>query len=99
MEAVKKLREITGAGVMDCKKALEAFSGDFEKAVEFLKQKGIASAAKREGREAKDGLISIQTQGAKGAVIELNCETDFVARTDDFQNLAETIAKKVLAEG
>ena len=99
MEELKKLREITGAGVMDCKKALEAFSGDFEKAIEFLKQRGIASAATREAREAKEGLITISVRGEKGALIELNCETDFVARTEDFKKLAEELSKRVLEKG
>lgn len=99
MEQVKKLRAMTGAGVMDCKKALEAADGDFTRAVEWLRHKGIASAALREGREAKDGVIALYVEGTKGAVIELNCETDFVARTEDFQKLAGELARKVFDRG
>ena len=95
MEQVKKLREMTGAGVMDCKKALEASSGDLDKAIEFLRHKGIASASKREDRQAKEGMILIQASGDKAAMIELNCETDFVARTDDFQKLAAELVAKL----
>ncbi|MBI4550274.1 MAG: elongation factor Ts [Candidatus Omnitrophica bacterium] len=99
MEQVKKLREMTGAGIMDCKKALEANEGNVEKAIEYLRHKGIASASKREGREAKEGLLAIHAEGTKAAVIELNCETDFVARTDEFKKLADDFAKKVCAKG
>lgn len=99
MEQVKKLREMTGAGVMDCKKALEASSGDLEKAIEFLRHKGIASASKREDRQAKEGLILIEALGDKAAMIELNCETDFVARTDDFQKLAAELVAKLFHSG
>jgi elongation factor Ts len=99
MEQVKKLREVTGAGIMDCKKALEASEGDVNKAIEYLRHKGIASASKREGREAKEGLISIHAPGTRAAVIELNCETDFVARTDEFKMLAEDFAKIVCEKG
>ena len=86
-DQVKSLREKTDAGFMDCKKALNESGGDFEKAVEILRKKGIASVAKREGREAKEGLIGIKIEGPKGAIFELNCETDFVAKTPAFQTL------------
>ncbi len=99
MEQVKKLREMTGAGVMDCKKALEATEGDFPKAIEFLRRKGIAASANREAREAKEGLITLYVQDHQGAMVELNCETDFVARTEDFQKLAAEFAKKVFDAG
>lgn len=99
MEQVKKLREMTGAGVMDCKKALEASDGDLEKAIDFLRHKGIASASRREDRQAKEGLISLEVAADKAAMTELNCETDFVARTDDFQKLAADLVVKVFQSG
>lgn len=99
MELIKKLREATGAGILDCKKALAESGNDIEKAVDFLRKKGIASASKRLDREAKEGIVIIETQGAKTAMIELNCETDFVARTDDFRGLAVDLAKKTLETG
>ena len=83
MEQLKKLREMTGAGVMDCKKALEATDGDFSKAIEFLRQKGIASAAQRENREAKEGLIAIEVEGRQGAVAEF--QLDIAAMTLEFK--------------
>jgi elongation factor Ts len=85
--AVKDLREKTGAGMMDCKKALSETSGDFEKAVDLLRQKGLASAAKKATRSATQGLISIAVSGTTAVITEINCETDFVARTDDFRSL------------
>ncbi len=96
---VKELRQMTGAGVLDCKKALEENDGDFDKAVVFLREKGKAAAAKRSEREAKDGLIgSYVHAGSKvAALVELNCETDFVARTDEFQELAHDLAMQVVA--
>jgi len=96
-QMVKELRERTGAGVMDCKAALEASSGDFDAAVEFLRKKGLASAAKKQGREAKDGLVAAYIHpGSKlGVLIEVNCETDFVARTADFQQLVKDLAMQV----
>lgn len=99
MEQVKKLREITGAGVMDCKKALEASAGDLDKAIDFLRHKGIASASKREDRQAKEGVIALEVAIGKAAMIELNCETDFVARTDDFQKLAAELVSKLFHSG
>jgi len=99
MEQVKKLREMTGAGIMDCKRALEASGGDIPKAATLLREKGIASAVKREAKEAREGLIGMSAQAARGAMIELNCETDFVARTDDFIKLAETLTRKDLEQG
>jgi elongation factor Ts len=96
---VKQLRERTGAGVMDCKAALEAAKGDFQGAIEFLRKKGLADAAKKAHREAKDGIVYAYIHpGAKlGALVEVNCETDFVARTDDFQHLAKDVAMQVAA--
>jgi elongation factor Ts len=96
---VKELREATGAGVLDCKQALEAHEGDFDKAATYLREKGIADAAKRSGREATEGLIgSYIHAGSKVAgLIEVNCETDFVAHTDEFQELAHDLAMQVVA--
>ncbi len=87
-DQVKSLRERTGAGMMDCKFALEASAGDVEQAVDFLRKKGMAAVAKRAGREAKDGMVVARLDTHKAAIVEVNCETDFVARTDDFKNLA-----------
>src|SRR6476660_5058832 len=94
---VKKLREQTGAGVMDCKRALQEASGDMEKASEALRQKGLTRHLKLAGRAANQGLIEsyIHTGGRIGALVELNCETDFVARTDEFRTLAREIAMQV----
>ncbi len=88
---VAKLRKMTGAGMMDCKKALVEADGDFEKAVEILRKKGRAISAKRADREAKEGVVLAKAQGDKGVMIALNCETDFVARTDDFIAVANKI--------
>ena len=97
-ELVKNLREKTGAGMMECKKALTESSGDFEKAVDLLRQKGLASAVKKAGRTASEGLIeSYIHMGKLGTMIEVNCETDFVARTDDFKELAKDIAMHIAA--
>ncbi|MGD8624334.1 MAG: translation elongation factor Ts [Anaerolineae bacterium] len=98
-QMVKELREATGAGVLDCKQALEAHEGDFDKAATYLREKGIADAAKRSGREATEGLIgSYIHAGSKVAgLIEVNCETDFVAHTDEFQELAHDLAMQVVA--
>jgi elongation factor Ts len=95
--AVKDLRERTGAGFMDCKNALVATDGDVEKAVALLREKGLAAAAKKAGREAREGLVSsyIHTGGRVGVLIEVNCETDFVARTDEFQKLVRDLAVQV----
>jgi elongation factor Ts len=96
---VKELREKTGAGMMDCKKALSETSGDFEKAVEFLRKKGIASAAKKAGRLTKEGAITsyIHGEGKVGVLVEVNCETDFVARTEQFRQLVKDVAMHIAA--
>jgi len=96
--AVKDLREKTGAGMMECKKALTDAGGDFEKAIDILRQKGLASAAKKASRSASQGLISSFIQADKiGVMAEINCETDFVARTDDFQELIKNVMEQVAA--
>ncbi len=96
---VKELREKTNAGMMDCKKALTESDGDFEKAVTYLREKGIAKASSKAGREAKEGIITsyIHPGSKLGVLIEIDCETDFVARTDDFQNFAKDVAMQVAA--
>lgn len=96
---VRDLRERTGAGMMDCKKALAEVQGDVEKAIVYLREKGLAAAAKRAGRTAADGLVEsyIHAGGKIGVLIEVNCETDFVARTDDFRNLVRDLAMQVAA--
>ena len=96
---VKRLRDKTGAGMMDCKSALAEAAGDAEKAVEILRKKGVATAAKRAGRATKEGVIGhyIHMGGKVGVLVEVNCETDFVARTDDFQALARELAMHVAA--
>ena len=98
-EAVKSLRALTGAGVMDCKRALEESGGDQEKAQELLRSKGIASAAKRAGKTTDEGIVGayIHSGGRIGALIELNCETDFVARTEEFRSLIHDLALQVAA--
>jgi len=98
-DMIKKLRDLTGAGVLDCRKALDAAQGDMDKAVEILREKGLAAAAKKASREASNGIIgSYVHMGAKmAALIEVNCETDFVARTDQFQALARDLAMQVVA--
>ena len=98
-QLVKQLREVTGAGMMDCKAALEASKGDLQGAVEFLRKKGLADAAKKAHREAKDGVVYAYIHpGSKlGSLIEVNCETDFVARTEDFQQLVKDLAMQVAA--
>jgi elongation factor Ts len=96
---VKELREKTGAGMMDCKKALTETAGDFEKAVEYLRKKGIASAAKKAGRATKEGAVAsyIHGEGKVGVLVEINCETDFVARTDQFKTFVRDVAMHVAA--
>jgi len=96
-ELVKELRERTGAGFMDCKRALEETGGDLDKAVALLRERGVAAAEKKAGREAREGLIGsyIHTGGKVGVLIEVNCETDFVARTDEFQKLVRDLAMQV----
>ena len=98
-QLVKELREQTGAGFMDCKKALAECSGDYEKAIDFLRKKGLAAAAKKAGRIASEGaVLSYIHQGGRiGVLLEVNCETDFVARGDDFQNFAKDIAMHIAA--
>ncbi len=96
---VKELREKTGAGMMDCKKALAETSGDFEKAIEFLRKKGIASAAKKAGRATKEGAVSsyIHGEGKVGVLVEINCETDFVARTEQFRQFVKDVSMHIAA--
>jgi elongation factor Ts len=96
-DQVKELRERTGAGFMDCKRALTEADGDIEKAITILRERGLAAAAKKAGRDAREGLVSsyIHTGGRVGVLIEVNCETDFVARTDEFQKLVRDLAVQV----
>jgi len=96
---VKELREATGAGILDCRKALEAAEGDFQVAVDFLRERGLAQAAKRMDREASDGLIHayIHGGGRIGVLVEVNCETDFVARTEEFQTFASDVSLQIAA--
>ncbi|MCD6419925.1 MAG: translation elongation factor Ts [Synergistetes bacterium] len=96
---VKELRELTGAGIMECKKALQDANGDKEKAVELLRKRGLAKASRKKGRTANEGIVYsyIHAGGKLGAMLELNCETDFVARTDEFQALAKEIAMQIAA--
>lgn len=98
-QQVKELRDKTGAGMMDCKTALQEAEGDLEKAVELLRKKGIAKAEKKSAREAKDGLVHayIHPGGKLGVLIEVNCETDFVAKTEDFYNLVHNLAMHIAA--
>ncbi len=96
---VKELREKTGAGMMDCKRALGEVAGDLESAVDWLRKKGLAAAAKKAGRVASEGLVGAATRGTTGAVAEINAETDFVARNDAFQGFVRTVAELALATG
>jgi len=98
-EMVKALRERTGAGVLDCKRALEETGGDLEEATRLLRQRGLAIATKKAGRLAEQGLVEayIHAGGRLGALVEINCETDFVARTEEFQRLAHDLAMQVVA--
>ncbi len=98
-ELVKELRERTGVGMMECKKALAETGGDVEKAIEQLRKQGMAKAAKKAGREASEGLVEayIHPGGRVGVLIEVNCETDFVARTEEFQQLVRNLAMQVAA--
>src|SRR5215475_10299175 len=93
---VKELRDKTGAGMMDCKKALGETKGDLEGAVDWLRKKGLASAAKKAGRVAAEGLVGLTTEGTRGALVEVNSETDFVARNQDFQKFVSEVAKLAL---
>ncbi|MBM3280040.1 MAG: translation elongation factor Ts [Candidatus Handelsmanbacteria bacterium] len=99
-ELVKTLRERTGIGMMDCKKALQETGGDLEKAIDYLRKKGMSSIEKRAGRQATDGMIAsyIHPGSRLGVLVEVNCETDFVARTDAFQQFAKDIAMHIAAE-
>ncbi|MDK3850162.1 translation elongation factor Ts [Staphylococcus pseudintermedius] len=93
---VKELRERTGAGMMDCKKALEATDGDIEKAIDYLREKGIAKAAKKADRIAAEGITHVEVKGNEAVIVEINSETDFVARNEDFQQLVKEIANQIL---
>ncbi len=99
IEDVKKLREMTGAGMLDCKKALEEAGGDMEKAKEILRVKGLAKAEKKAARETKEGVVhvKIDESGKKGVIVEVNCETDFVARNEEFRRLVESVADHILS--
>ena len=98
-EMVKELREATGSGIMDCKRVLAEAEGDFDKAVDLLRKKGLAKAAKRAGRSTSEGMICsyIHTGAKLGVLVEVNCESDFVAKTDDFQAFAKNIAMHIAA--
>ncbi|MDB5597135.1 MAG: tsf [Hyphomicrobiales bacterium] len=96
---VKELREKTGAGMMDCKSALNETEGNIESAVDWLRKKGLSKAAKKSGRIAAEGLVAISVSGTRGVVVEVNSETDFVARNEDFQALAKSIAQVALTTG
>jgi len=98
-EQIKELREATGAGVLDCRAALESSGGDFDKAVAYLREKGLAKAAKRAGKEASDGVVELYSHGGGrvGVMVEVNCETDFVARSEAFRTLAHEIALQIAA--
>ena len=97
-EMIKELRTSTGAGVMDCKRALQESDGDLKKAAEFLQKQGLAKAEKKSQREVKSGLIDVYIHGGRiGAMVEVNCETDFVARNDDFKALVHNIAMQIAA--
>jgi len=96
---VKELRDKTGSGIMDCKQALKENAGDIEKALDFLRKKGLATAQKRSGRDAKEGVVQsyIHMGGKIGVMVEVNCETDFVAKNDDFQEFAKNVAMHIAA--
>jgi elongation factor Ts len=98
-EMIKELRDATGAGILDCRKALTEAKGDFDKAVDFLREKGVATAAKRAGRTASQGVVELYShgEGRVGVMVEVNCETDFVARSEDFRKLAHEIALQIAA--
>ncbi len=101
VKLVRDLRDETGAGIMDCKEALEKSDGDMEKAIQALREKGVASATKRVGKDTNEGVIEtyLHTGGRVGAMVELGCETDFVARTEEFRKLAHDICMQVAAMG
>lgn len=98
-EQIKELREATGAGILDCRKALEKAGGDFNKAVDYLREKGLATAAKRADREASEGMVELYSHGngRVGVMVEVNCETDFVARSDAFRTFAHEVALQIAA--
>ncbi|MFW0777384.1 MAG: translation elongation factor Ts [Rickettsiales bacterium] len=98
-EQIKNLRESTGAGMLDCRKALTESNGDMDAAVDWLRKKGLSAAAKKSGRVAAEGVVAVAVKGTKGALIELNAETDFVARNEQFQGLANKIAELALEQG
>ena len=95
-QMVKELRETTGAGMLDCKKALEATNGDFDAALDWLREKGMSKAKKKESRIAAEGLTNIYVEGNKAVILEINSETDFVAKNEEFKKLVETIGKALL---
>ena len=99
VDMIKELRAATGAGVLDCRKALQEANGDFEKAVDFLREKGMATAAKRADREASNGTVELYSHGGGrvGVMVEVNCETDFVARSEQFRTMAHEIALQIAA--
>jgi elongation factor Ts len=99
IEQIKQLREETGAGVLDCRKALETYNGDFEKAIEYLREKGLAKAAKRADREVLEGMVELYSHGngRVGVMVEVNCETDFVGRSESFRKFAHEVALQVAA--
>jgi len=98
-DMIKQLREATAAGILDCRKALEAADGDFNKAVDFLREKGLATATKRAGRQASEGVVEMYSHGGGrvGVMVEVNCETDFVARSEAFRQFAHEIALQIAA--
>lgn len=98
-EMIKELRAATGAGMLDCRKALQEANGDYQKAVDFLREKGMATAAKRADRDASNGVVELYSHGAGrvGVMVEVNCETDFVARSEQFRNLAHELALQIAA--
>jgi elongation factor Ts len=96
---VKELREKSGAGMMDCKKALAEVAGDLEAAIDWLRKKGLAAAAKKAGRVAAEGLVGVASEGTKGALVEVNSETDFVARNESFQGFVTAVSKLALTVG
>ena len=98
-EMIKELREATGAGILDCRKALTDADGDFDKAVDFLREKGVATAAKRADRTASQGVVELYShgEGRVGVIVEVNCETDFVARSEGFRKLAHEVALQIAA--
>ncbi len=97
-EQIKELREATGAGILDCRKALEAAGGDYKKAVDYLREKGLATAAKRADRTASEGVLELYSHGSRvGVMVEINCETDFVARSEKFREFAHEVALQIAA--